>query len=272
MSFYSNRFNDKVMIVTGGASGIGKAVSLRAAKEGACVVIVDINKKIGVATEQEIISQGGRCLFIPADLTKEEDIINMIACAVDRFKKLDILINNAGTCIKPKPLHKLDISDFKKLMDINFYSVFYCSKHFIRQVITQNSGGSIVNTASIAGLTGLPSTAPYVTSKHAVNGLTKNLAIDYAPYGIRVNSVNPYSTDTPLARESRVWVEDDMKQLAESSVDLSKLVIPGYKTCNLLNSTSSAEEQASSILYLASDEASHITGSIFATDGGYTTY
>ena len=272
MSFFSNRFDDKVMIVTGGASGIGKAVSLRAAKEGAKVVIVDINKESGSATEQEINSQGGCCLFIQTDLTKEEDVINMITSAVDRFKKLDILINNAGTSIPPKALHELETSDFERLMNINFYSTFYCSKHFIKQVITQNSGGAIVNTASIAGITGLPSSAPYVTSKHAINGLTKNLAIDYAPYGIRVNSINPYATDTPLERESKVWVQDSMNKLAESGVDLSKLVIPGYKSSNLINRTSTAEEQASSILYLASDEAAHITGSIFVTDGGYTTY
>lgn len=270
-NFFADRFANKVMVVTGSASGIGKDVALRAAKEGAKVVVVDLNEE-GEAVAEQIRRENGDAIFVKADLSNENEVKEMIHKAVESYEKLDILINNAGIAFEPEPFHTLDVSKMERVMKINFDSMFYCSKYFIQQVLKQNSGASIVNTSSIAGIRGLPSVSPYVASKHAVNGITKNMAMDYATAGIRVNSVNPCATDSPLGLNGLKALDGAKEKAKAAGVDMSKLMIPGVKMGNLQGRVVGTAEQASTILYLASDEASHITGAIFQTDGGYSTY
>lgn len=192
-----DRFKDKIIIVTGASRGIGKETALRAYKEGAKVVIVDLLDE-GEKVVEEIKANGGEAIFVKANLSKEDDVKSVVEKTVDTFGKVDVLINNAGVSGNPQALSISTNEDFDFIFKTNFYSVFLCCKHVISQFIEQNTGGSIVNTASIGGLVGLPGTPAYVSSKHAINGLTKNMAIDYAKYGIRVNSINPAPTNTPM--------------------------------------------------------------------------
>lgn len=267
-----NRFSEKVMIVTGGASGIGKAVALRAAEEGAKVVIVDMNARLGLEVQQAIASKGQDAIFIETDLNKEDDVIHVMKQTIDTYKTIDIMVNVAGISQKPAPLHNMDMDDFKRVFDINFNSVYFCCKHAITHFIEQDKPGVIVNTSSFAGLVGLPSEAAYVASKHAINGLTKNIALDYAKYNIRVNSVNPGSTSTPMEEQGHKYEREMLEQLKASGVDLTKVSYAGNKRQNLQQRNATAEEQAASILYLASDDSSHITGATMQTDGGWTTF
>lgn len=268
-----NRFKNKVMIVTGGSRGIGKETAIRAAKEGANVVIVDLLDE-GKKVCDEINSTGGKSIFIKANLAKENEVKSLVEKTVSEFGKVDILINNAGVTGVPNPIDEVSRDDFDFTFKTNLYSVFFCCKHVISQLIKQNTGGSIVNTASIGGVVGLKSSPAYVSSKHAINGLTKNMAIDYAKYGIRVNSVNPAPTSTPMQEEGYRIAEERISEALKSGL-IKKEDIPsmiGGKTENLQKRIAKASEQAASILFLASDDSSYLTGTILQTDGGWTAY
>lgn len=275
MSFtvYTDRFKDKVMVITGAAAGIGKATALRAAKEGAKVVLVDVLEDQGKQVMQEIIDGGGKAIYLNLDLSKEENCKLVVDAAVEVFGTLDIAINNAGVMGNPSPLHKLDSKDMEYTMNNNFYSVYYCCKHELDYFVTNNIAGVIVNNASIAGMTGLPGNPAYVASKHAVNGLTKNLALDYAKFNIRVNSVNPAGTDTPMVEKAFALVKARQQAAIDAGVDLSKVQsMAGQKTKTIQMRNATANEQAASILFLASDDATHMTGATMQTDGGWTSF
>lgn len=277
MKYYAGRFEDKVMIITGAANGIGRATAIRATKEGAKLVLVDIKEAEGQETLQEVIKAGGDAVYLNLDLSKEESAQKMVQVAIEKYGKLDIAVNNAGVMGEPSPAHQLDKKRLDFTMENNFYSVFYCCKHEINEFIRQNINGVIVNNASIAGITGLPGNPAYVASKHAVNGLTKNLALDYARYGIRVNSVNPAGTDTPMVHEAMAYVKARREAAIASGVDPAQAQsMAGQKTKSILKSASNVdatpEEQAASILFLASDDSTHMTGAIVQTDGGWTSF
>lgn len=268
-----DRFKDKVMIVTGASQGIGKETAIRAAEEGAKVVLIDLSLE-GEKVSEEINRNGGTSIFIKANLTNEDEVKFFVNKTIDTFGKIDILINNAGVSATPTELHLIKNENFDFVFKTNLYSVFFCCKYVISQFIKQNTGGSIVNTASIGGIVGLRATSPYVASKHAINGLTKNMAIDYAKYGIRVNSINPAPTDTPMQREAMKMVKDKITKGIESGLISKDRIhsMMGDKSNNLQHRVSDASEQAASILFLASDDASYITGSILQTDGGWTAF
>lgn len=263
---YENRFKDKVIIVTGATSGIGKETAIRAAMEGGKVVLCGRRKSLGDEIVKEIKAKGGEAIFVQTDLTQEESAINLVKTAVNTYGKIDIAINNAGIMGMPCPVHKLTLEEMDSVINTNFYSVVYCCKHEINQFIKQQTGGVIINDSSVAGITGVPGLPAYNASKHAINGLTKNLAIDYAKYNIRVNSVNPSSTFTPLLERS---IELHKDQVADKTQTESFV---GTKQASLLQRPSQASEQASAILFLASDDATHMTGATVATDGGFTSY
>lgn len=272
-TFFKNRFQDKVMIITGASRGIGKETALRASKEGAKVVLVDLLDEAQEAAD-EITYQGGEALFIKANLVKEEEVEALVKKTVDTFQKVDILINNAGVTCTPNALSLTAQKDFDFTFRTNVYSVFLYSKHVITQFLKQNSGGAIVNTASMGGLAGLPSMPAYVSSKHAINGLTKNMAIDYAKYGIRVNSINPAQTATPMQQEGYKMAQEKIKKAVASGAMKKEdvLSLMGDKANNLQHRILDADEQAASILFLASDDASYLTGCTLQTDAGWTAF
>lgn len=275
--YYAGRFEDKVMIITGAATGIGRATAIRASKEGAKLVLVDIKVAEGEETLKTILNNGGDAIFLNLDLSKEESSETMVKETIEKYGKLDIAINNAGVMGEPSPVHLLTKDKMDFTMENNFYSVFYCCKYEINEFIKANISGVIVNNASIAGLTGLPGSPAYVASKHAVNGLTKNLALDYAKFGIRVNSVNPAGTDTPMVDAAMAFVKAKMAEAVANGVDPSKAQsMAGQKNKSILkgatNLDATAEEQAASILFLVSDDSTHMTGATLQTDGGWTSF
>lgn len=261
------------MIITGAARGIGAATAVRAAQEGARLVLVDRLLKEGEEVLHKVKECGGEAIFLNLDISIEENAKTMIEKTIEIYGHLDIAINNAGVMGAPSPVHELAQQQMDYTMANNFYSIFYCCKHELLEFLKENQGGVIVNNASIAGLTGLPGNPAYVASKHAVNGLTKNLALDYSRYGIRINSVNPAGTTTPMVEEAYQYVKEHLEAAIKAGMDPKKAQsMAGQKRTSMLEREATAEEQAASILFLASDDATHMTGATVQTDGGWTSF
>lgn len=272
-TYFPNRFQNKVIILTGAARGIGEATALRVSMEGAKLVLVDKLKEEGEHVLQSVHQSGGEAIFLHLDISIEENAKYMLERTLETYGRLDIAINNAGVMGNPSPLHQLSKEQMDFTMANNFYSVFFCCKYEIQTLIEQKDGGVIVNNASIAGLTGLPGNPAYVASKHAINGLTKNLALDYAKYGIRINSVNPAGTTTPMVAEAYEYVKARREAAIKAGMDPKKAQsMAGQKQTSMLEREATAEEQAASILFLASDDATHMTGATVQTDGGWTSF
>ncbi len=247
------RLENKVALISGGARGMGAAHAKLFAKEGAKVVIGDILEEEGHRTEAEINEVGGECIFIRLDVTSEADWQQAVAAAVTRFGKLDILVNNAGV-VSRGTLEDTTVQEWDRVMNVNAKGVFLGTKAAIPEM-RRAGGGSIVNTSSISGIVGQDSIQPvYNASKGAVRIFTKSAAIQYAKDGIRVNSVHPGAVDTPMAG-ARLADPELQRQAAAR---------------NPLGRTAQPEEIAYGVLYLASDEASFVTGSELVIDGGYT--
>jgi len=284
--FSMDRLKGRVIVITGGARGIGRATAIRAAREGAEVVIGDWLATQGESTAKFIRDEGGKALFIKTDIRSTEDCNRLISEAVRVYGKVDGALLNAGVMdgtfsgdpfdydkqLKLLPARIDEATDeyWNNVMDVNATGTFKSMRSVAKQLLKQGKGGSIVIVGSIAGLTGLAGNPAYVASKHAVNGLARNAAIDYAPFGIRVNSVNMAATKTPMTDKAFDYVKE-----------VKKRGIPGMggaKTESLLMMNDSKHrmatvwEQASMILFLISDEASNLTGALYSTDGGWTAY
>lgn len=286
--YIPHRFDGKTIIITGGARGMGKYAAVRAAKEGANVVIMDWLPEEGQHTADSIKSFGGSALFVYGNIQKDEDCERMIAETVDTFGKLDYAILNAGVmdAVYSGTPFKYDEAQRKLMPAIitdatneywegvfatNATGTFKSMRAVLKQLVQQAQGGAIVVVSSIAGMTGLAGNPAYVSSKHAVNGLVRSAAIDYAPYGIRINSVNMAQTYTPMVKTAYEFVEAQEKAgVGFGMGKIKTMSLMAY--CDSQHRGSFPWEQASNMLYLISDEASALTGSIIATDGGWTDY
>jgi NAD(P)-dependent dehydrogenase (short-subunit alcohol dehydrogenase family) len=241
----------KVIIITGAASGIGRAAALLFAENMTKVVVADINREGGEKTVKMIEDTGGEALFIKTDVTVEKEVQAMVEKTVETYGKLDYAFNNAGTEGVPSPLHLSNTEEWEHTMATNLSSVYYCLKHEIAYMV-ENGGGAIVNTASIAGLGGTPMLVSYGASKHGVVSLTKSVALEYVSQGIRVNSVLPGAVNTPM-------LERCAKN--EMTSDVIKNMAPSGEIAE-------PEDIAEAVLWLCSDKANYITGHAMIIDGG----
>jgi NAD(P)-dependent dehydrogenase (short-subunit alcohol dehydrogenase family) len=248
------RLQDKVVLVTGAASGIGRASALLFAGDGASVAVVDINEKAGEEVTKAITEQGGRAFFAPADVTRAADCQRVVRAVAKQFGALHILFNNAGI-IRRASVLELSEADWDRVMEVNVKSIFLMSK-FAIPLIEKSGGGSIVNTASGWGLAGGPKAVAYCASKGAVVLLTKAMAIDHGPQNIRVNCICPGDTDTPMLR-------GEAQQLGAAT---DKFLQEAAQ--RPLRRVGTPEEIAQAALYLASDASSFVTGTALVVDGG----
>lgn len=242
---------NKVALVTGAGSGIGLAVALAYAKEGAKVMVSDINEAAGLETVKAIESAGGTAAFFKADSSLAADNEALVKATVEKFGKLDIACNNAGIGGEAALSGDYSLESWKKVIDINFNGVFYGCKYQL-QAMEQNGSGVIVNMASIHGSVAAPMSSAYTSSKHAVVGLTRNIGAEYGAKNIRCNAVGPGYIDTPL--------------LAKLSEDHINALIAKHPMGRL----GKAEEVAELVLFLSSDKSSFMTGGYYLVDGGYT--
>ena len=246
------QFQGRTAIVTGAASGIGKAIALGLGAEGANVVVNDLKIESAQAVADEIAAAGGSAIAIAGDVGNPDDVKATVEAAVRRFGALHLAVNNAGIGGPLGLLADIDIADYKKRMDVNLHSVFYGMYYQIPAML-KAGGGSIVNMSSILGVVGSSTAVPYVAAKHGVSGMTKAAALGYADKGIRVNSVHPGYIDTPL-----------LEALPKPAYD----ALVGLHPVGRLGTP---EEVSALVLFVLSDQASFITGSQYLVDGGYTT-
>lgn len=242
----------KVALITGGASGIGRTTAEFYAREGARVLVSDVDQEGGKETAHRIESSGGQALFVEADVSNPSDCEDMVAAAVDQFGQLDIACNNAGIAGEENLIADYSIEGWQQLVSINLSGVFYCMKYEI-QVMLESGGGSIVNISSILGKVGFAGAPAYVSSKHGVVGLTETAAVEYGKDNIRVNAVGPGFISTPM-----------ISAMEENEEAYQQLV-----NMHPIGRIGEPEEVAELIIWLSSDKASFVTGSYYPIDGGY---
>jgi len=242
---------NKVAIITGAGSGIGKAMSFLYAAEGAKIVVSDIDEKGGNETVSQIKTKGGEAFFVKADTSKPEDNKNVVGQAVKQFGGLHIAVNNAGIGGPLAPTGEYPIDGWDKVISINLSGVFYGLRYQIPAMLS-SGGGSIVNVASILGKAGTKNSSAYVAAKHGVIGLTEAAALEYADKKIRINAIGPGYIMTPLIEKS-----------------LDEAAIKALVGLHPIGRLGTSEEVAELALWLNSDKASFVTGAYYNVDGGY---
>ena len=252
MSAAEQDFAGKVALITGGASGLGRACARLLAGRGAKVVIADLNDDGGAETVADIEAAGSEGRYVRTDVTQDEQVGAAVATAVDTWGSLDVAINNAGINGPTKFVADYTPEEWNDVMAVNLNGIFHGIRHEVPQMVKQG-GGAIVNTSSGAGLVGFPMLPAYVASKHAVLGLTKAAALAYVRDGVRINAVCPGSTRTPLL-EGFMSQSPEIEQAISQSAPIGRLAHP--------------DEIAEAMVWLCSDAASFVIGHAFAVDGG----
>jgi NAD(P)-dependent dehydrogenase (short-subunit alcohol dehydrogenase family) len=242
-------FSGKVALVTGGTSGIGQATAIEFARAGAKVVVTGRREKEGAHVVAEIKQIGGDAGFFRADVSKDADVKAMVDSTVDKFGRLDIAFNNAGVEWKG-PLNQATEAEYRRVFDINVWGVLNSMRHEI-PVMLKNGGGAIVNTSSVAGHVGLGQVSIYTASKHAVEGLTKSVALEFAKQNIRINAVAPGAIATEMWDR---FAGDELRDQVTAIIPVGRIGV--------------SEEIAAAVLYLCSDNAKFTTGASLVVDGG----
>jgi NAD(P)-dependent dehydrogenase (short-subunit alcohol dehydrogenase family) len=250
------RLQDKVGVITGAGSGIGKATALACAREGAHVVVFDLNREAAETTARELTGIGRRALAVGGDVTSEADIDRLTEAAMREFGRIDLLVNNAGVADQIVPTLEQSVQTWERVMDIHLKGMYLCCRRAGREMVRQMEG-RIVSISSVAGMVGFPMRTAYGPAKAGIAHLTRVLAVEWAKYNVRVNAIAPGYVRTPLVAR----VIDDGKLDEKHIVDrtpLGRLARP--------------EEIAAAAVFLLSDEASYITGVTLPVDGGYLAY
>ncbi len=249
-------FKDKIILVTGASSGIGQVAAQLFAQEGGTVIVADINEKGGQETVKSIEENNGKAVFIKTNVARFEEVEKLMENILTQFGRLDIAVNNAGISGNIARTADTRIEDWDKVIAVNASSVFYCMKLEIQQMLKQESG-IILNTSSIAGLRGLPNSFAYCASKHAVIGMTKTAAMEYAKKNIRINAICPVFTVTPLFNPEVIdQMIPGMSEKFKKNIPMKRFAEPS--------------EVAQAMLWLCSEKASFVTGQAMPVDGGIT--
>lgn len=248
------KFKNKTVLITGAATGIGRATALAFARRGANIAIGDVNEE-AKGTVKLIEKEGAEGLFIKTDVSKSEDVFNLVNGTIEQFGGLHHAFNNAGVLSQPNKFADIPEEDFDKVIAVDVKGVYLAMKYELQHMI-KNGGGTIVNTASVAGLIADPNMGPYVAAKHAVAGMTKAAGFDHAKDNIRVNAVAPGLTETPM---TQVWKEDPEKwEEVTAQVPMGRAATPG--------------EIAEAVVFLSSDGASFANAQVYPFDGGQTSH
>jgi NAD(P)-dependent dehydrogenase (short-subunit alcohol dehydrogenase family) len=247
-------FENQVVLVTGGANGIGRAAAIAFAREGAHVVISDLTSQAGEEVVGAIRSAGGDARYVQADIRDANQIAALVNGVVREFGRLDVAFNNAGIEGTQAPIAELSEENWERVMRVNLTAVFLCMKHELAQMVKQGSG-AIVNNASILGQVAFANASAYTAAKHGLLGLTRCAALEYAAQGIRVNAVCPGFIVTPMLARAGLLQNDDVRKAIEGMHAMKRMGQP--------------EEVAEAVLFLASQKASFIAGHPLLVDGGY---
>lgn len=244
----------KTAIVTGGGSGLGQSTAVRLAQEGINIAVIDISEKGGNETVEMVKKLGPDAIFIKADVSKADDVKNYVDQTVEHFGRIDYFFNNAGISGSGKFFLDTDISEIESIVGINLLGALY-GMRYVAEVMLKNGGGSIVNTASSAGVIGQDSVVTYSATKHGIVGMTKSMVAEYAKDGLRVNSIAPGPTETPMV-EAFYRDNPEMKENATSGIPQKRLGTP--------------EEVAELVAFLLTSKANYINGEVIRIDGGFT--